>query len=77
MSRNLARPEEIDLILSLMADPDWETEIPVSGEAQSIGTIRNDELTVFAKQSGLSYGVVHQKSAHGLPQPELYVRRMY
>lgn len=77
MSFNLTHPEEIDRILSLMANHDVKMKMPVSGEAQLIGSSRNNERNVLAKQSNISYGVVHQKSAHGLPKPELYVRCMY
>lgn len=77
MSRNLTQPEEIDRILSLMATQDLKMELPVSGNAQLIGSHRNDELNELATRPSLSYGFVHQRSAFGLPKPQLYVRCLY
>ena len=68
MRHNLSQPEEIDQILMAMAAQDLASNSP--------GSNRNGGPEEFTPATNISFGVVHHKTAHGLPDPQKYVRHL-
>ena len=69
MSQNLTQPEEIDHALREMAGHDMKAGTPVPGGAQLNGVMPDSGCAEPIRVTGFSYGVVHDKSAHGLSDP--------
>lgn len=67
MSQNLTQPEEIDHVLMEMAGHDTKVDMPVTDKKYLNGTAQESECGESAVVTSFSYGAVHKKSIHGLP----------
>jgi hypothetical protein len=69
---NLSQPEEIDQVLLSMATEDLSASTPTASGMKLIGPARDAAHGSFPTAAGFSYGVIHKKPSHSLPDHYLF-----